>query len=152
MRLLSLFAASTLMAMSSTSLFAQSRPSLEIIIEALDADAARCGITESLIRTSATLTLRNNRISVSKQTYPYLYINVISLYLSNIDSCTFSASTSIRTPQPAQERNGLKSNSSERVLLCNQAGIGVGPRIGIPKQVSEMIAGHVSACLVDIDY
>ncbi len=152
MRLLSFFAASTLVAMSSTSLFAQTRPSLQILVENLSSDDARCGITESIIRTSATLTLRNNRISVSKQTYPYLYINVISLYLPNIDSCAFSGSASIRTPQPAQERNGLKSNSSERVLLCNQAGMGVGPRTGIPKQVSEMVAGHVSACLVDIDY
>jgi hypothetical protein len=152
MRPMSFFAALTLVAMSSTSLFAQSRPSLEIIIEALDADAARCNITEPLIRTSATLTLRNNRISVSKGTGPFLYIYVISLYLPKFDSCTFSASTSIRTSQFARERNGLKTNNFENVLLCHKTGIAVGPRTGIPKQVSEMVADYVSACLVDIEY
>ncbi len=153
MRLLSFFAASTLMAASSTSLLAQSRPSLEIVIGKLSDTAARCGINESTLRTPATLTLRNNRISVSKLgTDPYLYIIITVLYSAEIEACTFGILTGVRTSQSPRQRDFLKASGSETIFLCIQSRTGFSPRSAFSKMVSDEVSQAVSDCLVNLEY
>jgi hypothetical protein len=154
MRLLSLFAASTLVAVSSTTLLAQPRPSLEILIEDLEPAAARCGIVESTLRTLVTLTLWSNQISASKEkSDPFLHLSLNVIFLENVDSCTFNIKTRVTSVQVPRKRNGLQTaRGGEVVVLCEMSGMGAGSRNGISKQVSEAVEQQVRNCLADLEY
>lgn len=142
-----------MVALSATHLVAQSRPTLEILIEKLSDEAAQCGVIESTLRTPAALTLRNNRLSVSNErTDPYLHLVVTVLYMPNINSCAFSSRVSIRSAQSARVRNYLRSNKFEDVILCNNSVIFFGARNNVPKELAETVATQVADCLADIDY
>lgn len=130
---------------------AQKKPSLSILIEGLSEHAQKCGVTTDNMRAPAVLILRQNRIDVaSKNTYPFLYIN-LTIYISGA-SCVYNLLVSIHSIQSAQERNGFRANKSEGVDLCHEGYTGAVPVNRTSTVVTEQIEKLLKQCLADISY
>jgi hypothetical protein len=139
--------------MGPMSAYAQTQPTLSILIEDMDADARKCGVDMQTLRAPAVLTLRNNRIRVSDtRTYPFLYINAVFLPVNNGASCVNSISVSIEDVDKAIVRNGFKADKPESAILCSARGAGISQLHNTTKQVFELVERYVKRCLANVDY
>ncbi len=130
---------------------AQKKPSLSIVMEELDDDARKCGVTADGLRAPAVLILRQNRIDVaSALTDPFLYINLN--ILSSGASCIYNLRVTIETDQPSKDRNGFRANKYEAAVLCNSSAAGIVPASGAPKTITEEIELNLKRCLAKVSY
>jgi len=131
---------------------AQKKPSLSITVGDLSEDAGKCGVTTDNLRAPAVLILRQNRIDVaSKDTFPYLYINLSNMISGA--SCVWSLSVSIKTLQPSQDRNGFRANKWEFIELCSsRGGGGIASVNRTSTLITEQIEQQLKACLAEVIY
>ena len=131
---------------------AQKKPSLQILVEDLDAEASRkCGVTKDSLRAPAVLILRQNRIDVaSRSTAPYLYINLNILSVEA--SCVYNLEVAIHTSQDPKDRNGFRANEYEGVVLCSSGSAGIVPASDAPKKITERIELRLKDCLAEVSY
>ncbi len=83
------------LACSASEAAAQKRPSLQIVLEEVSESGRKCGISKDQLRATATLSLRNSRISIVESTNPYFYVNVNVLYSEKMASCIYNARVQI---------------------------------------------------------
>lgn len=140
------------LAMSAGRAEAQKKPSLGIVIERFNYEAARkCGVTEDSLQAPAVLILRQNRIDVASAfTVPWLYINLN--ILSSGASCFFNLIVEIRTSQVAIDRNGFRANNNENVVLCSDGAAGIAPASGAFKFITDTIELKLKKCLAEVSY
>ncbi len=133
---------------------AQQTPTLGIVIESLDPDAAKCGVTESTLRTPAILALRNNRIrdSATPTTGVWLYLALNIMHIPNIDSCFFSFRASVESSGTPIVRNGFTSSQPETIELCASSGLGRAGRADAANYLSTQVDNSVKTCLSKLRY
>ena len=142
--------------MGPMSAYAQTKPTLQIIIEEIGEPAEKCGVNKQTLRAPAVLTLRNNGISVSDAgTEPHLYIQAIMLAVNNM--CTWSLSIQIRDYESATMRGRFKKNRAElsgleAILMCSETSLGVSTKNGVVKQLSDFVEQSLKLCLSKVDY
>lgn len=80
---------------------------IAIIIEPLDEDATRCGITNDLLDASIRVPLSNSRIRISKESYvPDSFIYIVTNVLDNRDFCIINIDLSFNKYVPSERDTG----------------------------------------------
>jgi hypothetical protein len=126
-----------LFSMISTSAWAQQDPvlrgfaSVDLVIESPDEDAKACGITKSGLDTSARFVLSQSRIKIDPSRLSFIYINVYVMRLPSPDSCVYNSIVSCRTPVRVAANNEVALAE-----IWSRSGIGIYPRINVPRAVA----------------
>ena len=68
---------------------------VSVVVEELNSDARRGGISESQLETDTELRLRRNGVRVTQPTFPYLYVRVIALRDTTVSGRELGYSTAI---------------------------------------------------------
>jgi hypothetical protein len=134
---------------------AQQRPTLKVVIEELDQDAATCGINSSSIESITALTLRNNGIQVVASSSPYLYVQLTIIPMRNnniLIGCANNVTVAVRATGPAplgrfKPRKGYVATS-----LCESGAIISGSVSSFSKQTNDTLEQHIKICLGELDY
>ena len=125
---------------------------MSVLVEGLDSEGRKSGLTEDRLRTIAELKLRLGgvRVLTTEETLadsdinPYLYVNVNAMSISDGARYIFSVDVSLR-------RVVRSPINGEPVvaLLWNSGGIASAGRASMPKYAEDYVSEHVESFLND---
>lgn len=124
---------------------AQDIPPLQLLIEELDADAARCGVSEQGIDSAVRSAARYNRLSLVKSSGYMLYVNVT--VLDTTSSCAAILRVAIWGYQSAKFGQSMRL---ARTLFCDTGGIMIVQRNDPNGMLSTHLKQQVDRCLAKI--
>lgn len=134
---------------------AQERPTLQVLIEDLDQEAAACGIDQRSLESIAALTLRNNGIQVVASTIPYLYVQLTVIAIrntaNNVIGCANNVMITVRALGPAP-LGRFKPRKWVGTNLCMSSAVISGPVSDFSKRTNDMLEQHIKICLGELDY
>lgn len=131
---------------------AQQKPVLRIMVEELDAEAIRCGITESAIESIAALTLRNNGILVSSKADPFLYVVINAMDIGN-SRCVINLGVSVNVFRRQTPIGGFNSRSGVATIeFCRQSVVGHTSQSRGAIFVSQGLENQIKICLGNLEY
>jgi len=129
---------------------AQDRPRLQILIENLNEDAAKCGVTETSLDSEAALVLRNNGILTTEDSNPYLYLNV-TVVLTGSGICAVNTSAQLKTGGQRVQAGAFRTrpNRFASLVFCDDGVLQTWPRGGRGKPNVELV---IKTCLGKLEY
>ena len=136
---------------------AQNKPSLQIVSEDPQGDAAQCGIDKSGIESIAALTLRNNGIqAVTDFNKAHLYLNTTTLTTAS-GACAVNYDVAVRTylPMPPSGIDGFmprKGRTFAKVELCRRGGLLIVPRVVAAENTYQKLENVIKLCLGELEY
>jgi hypothetical protein len=147
----------------SASATAQQKPTLELVVDGADEDAARCGITQSGIESTAALTLRNLGIQVTAKTTsdPYLYVQVSALPVPSSGTssgssggCAFHIGVSIEGALSLPQGMGRfkRKTGNADAVLCKRGGVSVASLGNAPTFFAQNLENRIKLCLGELNY
>ena len=132
---------------------AQQRPSLAVLVEDIDSDGIRCGLSKSALESIATLTLRNNGIQVGSDFRgPYLAVETTALPNGNT-GCVVNITMKIKTIRLPDAISIIKPRRDYlEVIFCYQGNLLMGANAGMAKRVNDALENQIKICLGTLDY
>lgn len=150
--------------LSSGPIGAQTKPSINVGVEKLDPDAARCGIVASSLQSIAALTLRNNGIAVSPEmrSMASLFITPTVVQLTNT-SCAVYLRLEIVAAMTSREVEGVLKSPPPNPFkprdpgtiglpLCAEGNLLLGPAHDTAQRVNATLENQIKLCLGRLVY
>lgn len=142
----------------SCNIAAQTAPKLKIIIEDMDEDAIKCGISKYDLEATAKLTLRNNRISPVEnpsELVASLYIALNVIRLNTGQGCVWNLNTSVYSfSQSDLTMNPLRGFSAKgrKTVLCDRNSLGVSNAGRASSAIFGGVEQTIKLCLGEMEY
>ena len=136
---------------------AQQKPSIDLASISTDSAAHRaCGILDSSLRSIATLTLRNNGISVEGSSLQMVTIDTIVVTLNN--GCAVSLMVKFNAAMTRDEVAGalrgmaFKPRRAVSLNICEQRILLTGPSHDMGQRVGASLEESIKLCLGELTY
>jgi len=128
---------------------------LNVIVENLDENAQRCGLSSDALTSRARLALRAGRVDAASSAIGYLYIRVTTQFGSS--GCTADVSVAIKEPAMLASDAEFRSADGTRggfimAEVCKEGNLLSGPRSTFSKQIEDEVEQEAKNCLGSLDY
>jgi len=126
---------------------------LQILVEELHDDAARCDVTESTLESRARLTLRAAGIKTASSAKEVLYINANVMQLSG-QLCVAALTIAVVDPYPVPSNAKFKPAGRSLLLapVCQSRSLLSHRMYGFSDEVMKRVEEKIKDCLGQMDY
>ena len=135
---------------------AQKKPSIDIVVEKTNSVAHGCGVSDSSLKSFATLTLRNNGISVDDLALQFISIGTTVLDLKNgcAVSLTVQFHAAMTRNEVAEVLRGMmfKPRSGVSLAICEKTNLLTGPSYDMSQRVGAALEEQIKLCLGELIY
>ena len=137
----------------STQARAQTRPSLEVVIEDTDDNARKCGISDKSMLDAVSTALRENRVSIVADSNPFYVLNLNIIHPDLNKNCTYSVNVKIIYAKRGGQYGNFKTKSGDEIItLCIKDQMGFSLVPDTSRIVSGFIRDMTKACLSELTY
>lgn len=128
---------------------------LNVVVENLDENAQRCGLSSDALTSRARLALRAGKVDVASSAIGYLYVRVTAQFGSS--GCTADVSVAIKQPAMLASNAEFRSADGTRggfimAEVCKEANLLAGPRSTFSNQIEVEVEQEVRNCLGSLEY
>jgi hypothetical protein len=132
-----------------------SAANLNVVVESLDEDAQRCGLSSDALTSRARLALRAGRVDVASSAIGYLDVRVTTQFRSN--GCTADVSVAIKQPAILAANAQFRSADGTRggfvmAEVCKEGNLVSGLRSAFSNQIGDEVEQEAKNCLGSLDY
>ena len=128
---------------------------LNVVVENLDENAQRCGLSSDALASRARLALRAGRVDAASSAIGYLYIRVTTQFGSS--GCTADVSVAVKQPAMLASNAEFRSADGTRggfiwAEVCKEGNLLAGPPSTFSNQIEVEVEQEAKNCLGSLDY
>ena len=131
---------------------AQDRPALQILVDEPGDDGIKCGVTQQTMLAPAVQALKDIEADFQNEfSSPYLYIQADFRFRDEPRLCSWRGGLSIRALPASDRHEQFPQSGFERVLLC-EAELSGSASNDVAKSLSDNVQEYLKACLAAVKY
>ncbi|MBI4969692.1 MAG: hypothetical protein HZC25_16355 [Rhodospirillales bacterium] len=132
--------------------FAQTRPTLSLLIEEGNEGWRQCGVTEKTFSNPAAAALRRQGIEVVENAMPFLYIQGTILRDDTGKNCIYELNVSVIHFKSPERIGRFLAKGNDTVMLCSQGDLGFVEAAGVARELAEKVGSQIRRCLAELSY